>query len=369
MQASAIDRAPDAVRPVLLAHRDGAPTPFELWHADAASRLTPGEVLGVDAIVATFFRLNGGPGGVRWLEREGLSDVYVQQLERTIGRTRTVAPPHSPEAAGAPDSFVSAPEAIDAPQPAAISRPGGAPSPPRRGSSARRRVYTAGLLAGAAVGVALIVIGPEWDRPGLNPAPRKASPDASAPPQPRPRLAPRHDAAGQPPRPTAVARSRPPAPPLTGPSAQKPRPTTPPPTNSTVAPSLAKARKAPPSVAATAGKHIRVSMARRRVEVLEGGEVVRVLEHVSFGRTGHRTPILTNASLSPTRRERMHRSKLYGGTPMPYSLFLEQSPNIAFHAGDTGARSHGCIHLRRADAKWLFKWVGADPVRVDIRPA
>lgn len=353
MQGSTIDGAPEAVRTVLLAHDEGTLSPFERWYAEATGR-TPGQgALGVDAIVAAFFRLNGGLDGVRWLARAGLSDVYVQQLERTIGRNRAVEPSSVPEAAPPSDS-AAAPLVERAGAPAAA-----APTPPRAPreeppSSTRRGVYAAGLLAGAAVGVALILTGPEWAGPRPPPAARKAPPDAPAPSPPPVASRAEPAAAGRRPRPATVARARPKAPP-----APRPPVATPP----------AQERAPRVEAAAKVGKHIRVNMARRRVEVLEGGKVVRVLEHVSFGRTGHRTPVLTNASLSPTRRERMHRSKLYDGAPMPYALFLEQSPNIAFHAGDTGARSHGCIHLRHADAKWLFRWVGADPVRVDIRPA
>lgn len=113
-------------------------------------------------------------------------------------------------------------------------------------------------------------------------------------------------------------------------------------------------------------KHIRVDVSRRRVAVYEAGKLVRVLHRASFGRSGHETPLLRNATLSLSRRERLHRSTRYYGAPMPYALFLREAPNIAFHGGDTGARSHGCIHLARSDAKWLFAWVGSDPVRVDI---
>lgn len=128
---------------------------------------------------------------------------------------------------------------------------------------------------------------------------------------------------------------------------------------------VAKAAPRPPPVVYR--KYIRVDMGRREVALYQDGELIKLITGAGFGRTGHETPRLVNASLSIRRRERMHYSRRYDDAPMPYALFLNESPGVAFHAGNVGGRSHGCIHLRTQDAKWLFNWVGRDPVKVDIK--
>jgi lipoprotein-anchoring transpeptidase ErfK/SrfK len=122
-----------------------------------------------------------------------------------------------------------------------------------------------------------------------------------------------------------------------------------------------------PPTAQSGERHIRVSLAHRVVEVLQGGVSVRRITNVSFGRPGHRTPMLEGGSLSLSRRVENYHSRLYAGAPMPHALFLEQYPGIAFHAGSTRAPSHGCIHLTPKDAAWLFAWAGREPVAVDIQ--
>ncbi|MDG2534488.1 peptidoglycan-binding protein [Sphingomonas sp. HITSZ_GF] len=119
-------------------------------------------------------------------------------------------------------------------------------------------------------------------------------------------------------------------------------------------------------------KSIHVSMPDFTITVSQDGAPVREITHCGFGRqAGHNnlTPTLAGGRLS-ARRDADHVSGSYppphGGAPMPYSLFLAEFPAVAFHQGDPLAESHGCIHLARDDAKWLFEWAGDDPVAVDI---
>jgi hypothetical protein len=107
------------------------------------------------------------------------------------------------------------------------------------------------------------------------------------------------------------------------------------------------------------------------ISISEYDAVVRTITNFSVGRTGHRTPLIADGSLSLTKRNRNHRSSIYppphGGAPMPYALFFQQAPSCAFHEGDPNVPSHGCIHLVRRDAAWLFDWAGAAPVGLTIR--
>ncbi|MDB5484093.1 MAG: ErfK/YbiS/YcfS/YnhG family protein [Caulobacteraceae bacterium] len=118
-------------------------------------------------------------------------------------------------------------------------------------------------------------------------------------------------------------------------------------------------------------KSILVSLPDAYVSVSQDGAEVRRITTFSIGRDGHHTPIFTGGSLSPTKREREHRSSIYppphGGALMPYALFFEV-PNsaCAFHQGVTAVESHGCIHLGQTDAAWLFDWAASDPVGLTI---
>jgi len=119
------------------------------------------------------------------------------------------------------------------------------------------------------------------------------------------------------------------------------------------------------------GKSISVNMPAFTIEAAEDGNVVRTISSCSFGREGHRTPIIANGSLSMTKRDRLHKSSIYkdaSGAPavMPFALFFEQDPACAFHQGDPNVASHGCIHLLKADAEWLFDWAGHDPVQLHM---
>jgi lipoprotein-anchoring transpeptidase ErfK/SrfK len=113
-------------------------------------------------------------------------------------------------------------------------------------------------------------------------------------------------------------------------------------------------------------KSISVNMPQFIVEALEDGNVVKQITTCSFGREGHRTPIIANGSLSLTKRDRDHHSTIYGGASMPFALFFEQDPTCAFHQGNPQVASHGCIHLLQADAEWLFNWAARDPVALHM---
>jgi len=116
---------------------------------------------------------------------------------------------------------------------------------------------------------------------------------------------------------------------------------------------------------------IMVDLPKFAISVSEYGDVVRTITNFSVGRSGHRTPLIAGGALSLTKRNRNHRSSLYpppkGGAPMPYALFFQQALSCAFHEGDPNVPSHGCIHLVRRDAAWLFDWAGSAPVALDIR--
>ena len=92
---------------------------------------------------------------------------------------------------------------------------------------------------------------------------------------------------------------------------------------------------------------------------------------VSTARRGYRTPVGTYA---PYSLERMHYSRLYDYTPMPYSIFYHTGYAIhgTYDIRDLGRPvSHGCIRLRPDHARTLFYLVrtqGKQSTTIDIVP-
>jgi lipoprotein-anchoring transpeptidase ErfK/SrfK len=78
---------------------------------------------------------------------------------------------------------------------------------------------------------------------------------------------------------------------------------------------------------------------------------------VSTARRGYRTPV---GNFRPYQLTRMHYSRLYDYTPMPYSIFFYGG--YAVH-GTTEIRnlgravSHGCVRLSPDNARTLFELV------------
>ncbi len=90
---------------------------------------------------------------------------------------------------------------------------------------------------------------------------------------------------------------------------------------------------------------------------------------VSTARAGYSTP---RGSYAPTGLQRMHYSKKYHMSPMPYSIFFRGG--YAIHG--TGAigslgrpASHGCVRLSPAHAAQLFHMVQAEGGSISITGA
>ncbi|MDH6264226.1 L,D-transpeptidase [Bradyrhizobium sp. BR13661] len=80
---------------------------------------------------------------------------------------------------------------------------------------------------------------------------------------------------------------------------------------------------------------------------------------VSTARPGYRTPVGT---YTPYSLERMHYSKLYDYTPMPYSIFFHTGYAIhgTYEVHSLGRPvSHGCIRLSPDNARSLFELIQA----------
>jgi lipoprotein-anchoring transpeptidase ErfK/SrfK len=106
-------------------------------------------------------------------------------------------------------------------------------------------------------------------------------------------------------------------------------------------------------VKAWAGVAVRIEISRQEMTVDVDGARYATWP-VSTARPGYRTPA---GAYVPYQLDRMHYSKLYDYTPMPYSIFFFRG--YAIH-GTTEVRnlgrpvSHGCVRLSPDNAKVLF---------------
>ncbi len=78
---------------------------------------------------------------------------------------------------------------------------------------------------------------------------------------------------------------------------------------------------------------------------------------VSTARPGYRTPVGT---FKPTALVRYHRSTIYSGSPMPYSIFFLRGYAIhgSYETKYLGhPASHGCVRLHPSNAAALYSLV------------
>lgn len=118
-------------------------------------------------------------------------------------------------------------------------------------------------------------------------------------------------------------------------------------------------------------REIQVSLKEQKLTALEDGQPVMAF-HCSTGRNGG-----TPKGDWPIRDKRIFNRALeeYGGAPIPFSLRLDvigssgRRRRIAIHAHRSVPRypaSHGCIRLKKPDAKKLFEWAKVgDVVKVE----
>jgi lipoprotein-anchoring transpeptidase ErfK/SrfK len=107
---------------------------------------------------------------------------------------------------------------------------------------------------------------------------------------------------------------------------------------------------------AQASVAVRIRLSQQTMNVTVDGADLATWP-VSTARRGYRTPI---GSYKPTSLERMHYSRLYDDTPMPYSIFFRGG--YAIHGTSEirnlgRAVSHGCVRLSPDHARSLFELV------------
>jgi hypothetical protein len=115
---------------------------------------------------------------------------------------------------------------------------------------------------------------------------------------------------------------------------------------------------------------VRVQLSTQTMQVsVDGAEYATW--PVSTARRGYRTP---TGTYRPYSLQRMHYSKLYDFTPMPYSIFFHGGYAIhgTFEVRNLGRPvSHGCIRLAPDQAQSLFELILAQGVQnttIEISP-
>jgi lipoprotein-anchoring transpeptidase ErfK/SrfK len=100
----------------------------------------------------------------------------------------------------------------------------------------------------------------------------------------------------------------------------------------------------------------RINLSSQRMAVFVNG-APRYNWRVSTARPGYRTP---TGTFKPTALVRYHRSSIYEGSPMPYSIFFLRGYAIhgSYEIKHLGRPvSHGCIRLHPANAAALYSLV------------
>lgn len=105
-------------------------------------------------------------------------------------------------------------------------------------------------------------------------------------------------------------------------------------------------------------KRVEVSLADQRLRAYQGQRLV-METNISSGRAGHRTP-RGNFKAGPVKT-RMHYSRLYDNSPMPYSVQINGHVFIhGYRSVPKYPASHGCIRMPlkgRNAARWFYEWV------------
>ena len=100
----------------------------------------------------------------------------------------------------------------------------------------------------------------------------------------------------------------------------------------------------------------RINLSNQRMAVFVDG-APRYSWPISTARPGYRTP---TGTFKPTALVRYHRSSIYEGSPMPYSIFFLRGYAIhgSYEIKHLGRpASHGCIRLHPTNAAALYSLV------------
>jgi lipoprotein-anchoring transpeptidase ErfK/SrfK len=108
----------------------------------------------------------------------------------------------------------------------------------------------------------------------------------------------------------------------------------------------------------TDGDWIVVSEDKHVIVIYHDGTKLKTINDFSTGGefkgVMHHTPTGQFTVISKDEHHTSSKYKDKSGNAAPMPLYVQFAPSVGFHVGDPNAVSHGCIHLTRADAKFLF---------------
>jgi len=105
-----------------------------------------------------------------------------------------------------------------------------------------------------------------------------------------------------------------------------------------------------------------VDLSANTAWLMHNGKVTYGGVPIAQGMPGHETP---TGTFTVTFKNIDHVSKKYDA-PMPYAVFFTKG-GVAFHEGDLGSQSHGCVRLSREAAKTFYDTLEPSDV-VQVRP-
>jgi len=117
---------------------------------------------------------------------------------------------------------------------------------------------------------------------------------------------------------------------------------------------------------AFAGLHVVITKNNQTMRVFLDSKPIATWK-VSTARVGYITP---TGDYTPKGMQKMHFSKKYHNSPMPYSIFFRGGYAIhgTYATGALGhTASHGCVRLAPNNAKTLYGWVQSHPTTITIK--
>lgn len=104
----------------------------------------------------------------------------------------------------------------------------------------------------------------------------------------------------------------------------------------------------------TGPQHVVIDKSQQMLFAYEGNHLV-MESRISTGKQGKETP---NGRFKAQSKQLMHRSKLYGNVPMPYSVQIAGNYFIhGFKSVPNHPASHGCIRMPVDSAEQFYHWV------------
>ncbi len=99
-----------------------------------------------------------------------------------------------------------------------------------------------------------------------------------------------------------------------------------------------------------------IDVSKQKMKVFKGKKLLYTWK-VSTGKNGYRTP---RGNYKPTHITKMHYSRKYHNSPMPYTVFFHGG--YAVHGTNSVSRlgrraSHGCVRLHTNNAKKFYSLV------------